>query len=326
LHEHNLKPLELIRGLHNIYPRHQGCAATIGNFDGVHRGHQSVLALLRDAAKQIGAPTCVISFEPLPAEYFAPKGKTPSRLMKLREKYLQLENAGVDQLLLLPFNSRLANTEAMDFVDQVLIEGLAIKHLLVGDDFRFGRNRSGDFEMLNQASVDHQFTIARTPTHSDAGERTSSTRIRQLLNAGDLTGAADLLGRPYAITGRVGYGAQKGRTIGFPTANIMLGNHSPPLRGVFAVTTQTNEQTTVAAIANLGVKPTVNGKRLSLEVHLLDFEADLYGKLLRIEFLHKLRDEKRFDSFDELKAAIANDEANARRWFNEHPHVLKTHS
>lgn len=318
--------MELIRGLHNIRHRHKGCAATIGNFDGVHKGHVSVLALLRETAQQMASQTCVISFEPLPAEYFSPKGNAPARLMRLREKYIQLEKQGIDQLLLLPFNRKLANTEAMAFVDRVLIKGLAIKHLLVGDDFRFGRNRAGDFNMLRQASIERQFSIAQTPTHMDSSDRISSTRIRNLLEAGDLATAFKLLGRHYAIIGYVGYGAQLGRTIGFPTANIMLGNHRPPLRGVFAVVAHLDQRVIAGGIANLGTKPTVSGKRLSLEVHLLDYQGDLYGKLLRIEFLHKLRNEIRFDSFDELKAAIANDEASARRWFENNPPVLKTHS
>ncbi len=318
--------MELIRGLHNLRSRHQSCAATIGNFDGVHRGHQSVLALLREEAQQRSLPTCVISFEPLPAEYFAPQEHTPTRLMRLREKYCRLKEQGIDQLLLLPFNRKLASTEAGDFVEQVLIKGLCIKHLLVGDDFRFGRNRAGDFALLQQSALEHQYTIARSPTYRDGEARISSTRIRSLLEAGDLATAAQLLGRTYAIQGHVGYGAQKGRTIGFPTANIILGSHCPPLRGVFAVTTRNTHGSRHAGIANLGIKPTVDGKRLSLEVHLLDFEGDLYGSLLSVEFLHKLRNEKRFDSFDELKNAIANDEANARKWFANHPDVLKTQS
>jgi riboflavin kinase/FMN adenylyltransferase len=320
------KTLELIRGVHNLRPRHQGCAATIGNFDGVHRGHQSVLHLLRSAAKQHDLPTCVVSFEPLPAEFFASAEQSPTRLMRIREKYFHLDNEGIDRLLLLPFNRKLANTEAPDFVDQVLIKGLGIKYLLIGDDFKFGRNRAGDFKLLQQASSTQGFSIDRSPTHSEGGERISSTRIRQLLRAGDLGGAATLLGRPYAIQGRVGYGAQRGRTIGFPTANIMLGNHRPPLQGVFAVTTHIGDDPAVAGIANLGMKPTVDGRRLSLEVHLLDYQADLYGRLVRIEFFHKLRNEKRFDSLDALKLAIATDEADARRWFADNPNVLKTRS
>ncbi len=319
--------MDLIRGLHNICPRHQGCAATIGNFDGVHLGHQRVLQMVRNDAAARGVRSCVISFEPLPAEFFAPADKTPTRLTGLREKYLQIKNQGIDQILMLPFNQQLANTDANTFIEKVLIDGLAIKHLLVGDDFKFGRNRSGDFNLLQNASTKFGFSIAQSPTHTEAGTRISSTRVRSMLEAGDLNQSMALLGRQYAISGRVGYGAQKGRTIGFPTANIMLGDHTPPLRGVFAVTsTRESQRAPVAGIANLGMKPTVNGTRLSLEVHLLDYAANLYGDILRVKFFHKLRDEKKFASFDELKQAIANDEANARKWFADNPAVLSTNN
>ncbi len=319
--------MDLIRGLHNIRSRHQSCAATIGNFDGVHLGHQRVLQLVREEASRVGVRSCVISFEPLPAEFFAPEGKAPHRLTGLRDKYQQIKKQGIDQLLLLPFDQQLASTDAASFVEKVLINGLAINHLLVGDDFKFGRNRTGDFNLLQGAADQYGFTIARSPTHSEAGSRISSTRVRQMLESGDLQQSVSLLGRPYAISGRTGYGAQKGRTIGFPTANIVLGNHNPPLRGVFAVTaTRENDTTPLPGIANLGVKPTVNGSRLSLEVHLLDYEANLYGEVLRVDFLHKLRNEHKFASFDELKQAIANDEANARTWFADHPAVLSTNN
>ncbi|MEM7257866.1 MAG: bifunctional riboflavin kinase/FAD synthetase [Pseudomonadota bacterium] len=315
--------MELIRGLHNLRSRHRGCAATIGNFDGVHRGHQAVLKSLHHEAQRLAVPTCVITFEPLPAEYFAPPEQAPVRLMRLRERYTLLASEGIDQLLILPFNRKLASTEAPVFVEQVLVQGLGIRYLLVGDDFKFGRHRTGDFALLQRMSETHGYSIERSPTHSDNHIRISSTRIRELLKEGDLQGAEVLLGRPYAIQGHVGYGAQRGRTIGFPTANIMLGNHRPPLNGVYAVTTDI-DGITVAGIANLGIKPTVNGKRLSLEVHLLDYQVDLYGRLLRVEFVHKLRNEKRFESFDELKTAIATDEANARSWFADNPDVMKT--
>ena len=325
--------MDLIRGLHNIRSRQQSCAATIGNFDGVHLGHQRVLQMAGAEAARKSVRSCVISFEPLPAEFFAPTGKAPARLTALREKYHQIKQQGIDQMLLLPFDRQLAGTDAQTFIQKVLINGLAIKHLLVGDDFRFGRNRTGDFNMLKRASEQYGFSIAQSPTHSESGSRISSTRVRQLLEAGELQQSVALLGRPYAITGRVGYGAQKGRTIGFPTANIVLGNHNPPLRGVFAVTatkasadspsaTQVTTTSPVPGIANLGIKPTVNGTRLSLEVHLLDYQNTLYGDVLRIEFFHKLRDEQKFASFDELKQAIANDEANARAWFAKQPGAL----
>lgn len=315
--------MELIRGLHNVLPRHRACAATIGNFDGVHVGHQRVMQLVREKANELKVNACVISFEPLPAEFFAPAGKAPPRLTGLREKYRKICKQGIDQLLLLPFNNELASTQAPDFIEKVLINGLNIKSLLVGDDFRFGRNRTGDFDLLQQVANTHGFSIAGSPTHEMLGERISSSKVRTQLAVGNLDASASLLGSPYAIEGRISYGAQKGRTIGFPTANINLGKLSPPLRGVFAVsaTVGMNKQA-MAGIANLGIKPTVNGQQLSLEVHLLDYSADIYRQLMRVEFLHKLRDEKKFSSFDELKLAIANDETNARRWFTNNTSFL----
>lgn len=308
--------MELIRGLHNIRPRHRGCAATIGNFDGVHLGHQKVIDAVCQAAKATDRPACVVSFEPLPVEYFAPAEKIQPRLTHLREKYRALQQQNIDQLLILPFASKLANTSANDFIRQVLVDGLQVGHLFVGDDFRFGHNRVGDFELLQQASTVHSFKLQRSDTHRHSDERISSTRIRKLLIDGQLELAATLLGRHYALQGRVEYGAQLGRTIGFPTANIALKNRQQPLRGVFAVNAAIDSSVTaIAGIANLGNKPTVNGTRVTLEVHLFDYSADLYGKTIRVEFLQKIRDEKKFDSFDELKQAIANDENTARQWF-----------
>lgn len=321
--------MELIRGLHNIHPRHQGCAATIGNFDGVHLGHQKVINAVCAEAQKSQRPSCVISFEPLPVEFFAPSDKTPTRLTHLREKYRALQQQNVQQLLVLPFDQKLANTTAADFIQHVLIDGLKVKHLLVGDDFRFGHNREGDFSRLKLASDQHGFTLQRSDTHRHTNERISSTRIRNLLLDGNLDTAATLLGRHYALQGRVEYGAQLGRTIGFPTANIGLRNRKLPLRGVFAVRVsiepelreQSKPTVALSGIANLGKKPTVDGTRVTLEVHLLDYSADLYGKRLRVEFLHRIRDEKKFDSFDELKQAIANDETSARQWFALNQHL-----
>lgn len=317
--------MELIRGLHNIHPRHKGCAATIGNFDGVHLGHQKVIDAVRENAQRSNLPACVISFEPLPVEYFATTD-APTRLTHLREKYRALQQQNIQQLLILPFDQKMAKTSAGDFIQQVLINGLNVRHLLVGDDFKFGHNREGDFEMLELASNRHGFSLQQSDTHRFSGERISSTRIRQLLESGDLETAATLLGRHYALQGRVEYGAQLGRTIGFPTANIGLKKRNRPLRGVFAVQVTENpglEESLVdpalpkqMGIANLGNKPTVNGTQVTLEVHLLDYTADLYGKRLRVEFLHKIRDEKKFSSIDDLKTAIANDEKSAREWFS----------
>jgi len=211
----------------------------------------------------------------------------------------------------------LANSTADQFIRQVLIDGLNTKYLLIGDDFHFGKDRQGTFATLQTASQQFGFELHQADTLSDGNERVSSTRIRKLLADGNLHRAAELLGADYSIEGRVEFGAQLGRTIGFPTANIQLKNHNPPLRGVFAVAVTGHGSQTLQGIANVGVKPTVRGVRLCLEVHLLDFQADLYHKRLRVHFLHKLRDEKKFAGLNELKAAIATDEQNARQWFSK---------
>ena len=316
--------MELIRGSYNLRQKHRGCAVTIGNFDGVHTGHQFLVDTVCRHADERQLRACVVSFDPLPVEYFLPADKHPPRLTDLREKATALANSPLDQLLLLRFNRALAETSAKDFIKKVLIEGLDTQFLMVGDDFRFGKNREGDFDVLQAASKQYGFTLQKAETVSHAGERVSSTRIRELLSNGSLDSAAELLGRHYALEGRVEYGAQLGRTIGFPTANIGLKNHRPPLRGVFAVEVSIDHNIspntssgTINGIANIGIKPTVNGERLSLEVHLMNFSGDLYGQRLRLKFLHKLRDEKKFSGLDELKAAIATDEQNAILWFSQ---------
>lgn len=308
--------MELIRGLYNLGDQHRGCAVTIGNFDGVHVGHQHLLSTVCNNANKASLRSCAVSFEPLPVEYFLPENKRPHRLTTCREKINQLSSRGLDQLLLLRFNESLANSSAEDFIKNVLIDGLNTKHLLIGDDFRFGKDRGGTFSTLQQASTQYGFTLQQAETFTVTNERVSSTRVRSLLTNGNLTTAAELLGRDYSIEGWVEFGAQLGRTIGFPTANIALNGLNPPLRGVFAVSVTGHGDHTLPGIANVGVKPTVKGVRLSLEVHLLDFSADLYRNRLRISFLHKLREERKFASLDELKAAIATDEQNARQWFS----------
>ena len=304
--------MELIRGLYNLREHQRASAVTIGNFDGVHLGHQHLIDTVCQQAAQSGLRACVVSFEPLPVEYFVTE--SPPRLTSMREKFSALRSHPLQQLLLLRFNEALAGTHADDFIKQVLIDGLDTKYLLIGDDFKFGKNREGNFATLVAAGEKYGFEIHQAQTLEMAGSRVSSTRIREELAAGNIASAAELLGRDYALEGRVEYGAQLGRTLGYPTANIGLKNHNPPLRGVFAVTAGVNGASQ-NGIANIGVKPTVHGVRLSLEVHLLDYSSDLYGKRLRITFLHKLRDEKKFAGLEELKAAIANDEQNARQWF-----------
>ncbi len=309
--------MELIRGLYNLREHHRACAVTIGNFDGIHLGHQNLIDTVCQHANMNNLRACVVSFEPLPVEFFVAKDKRPHRLTSLREKITVLGTLPVDQLLLLKFNHSLANTTAADFIRQVLIDGLNTKYLLVGDDFQFGKDREGNFDTLQAASKHYGFELQQASTLVAANDRISSTRVRALLADGDLDSAAELLGRSYSLQGRVEYGAQLGRTLGFPTANIALNDHNPPLRGVYAVgvTNTEHPQNIHNGIANIGVKPTVNGMRLSLEVHLLDFAADLYGQRLRVNFMHKLRDEKKFSGLDELKSAIATDEQNARQWF-----------
>lgn len=313
--------LELVRGLYNIQSRHRGCAATIGNFDGVHTGHAELIRRVREQARQLATRSCVISFEPLPMEYFATPENVPPRLTWFRQKWHELARHQLDQLLLLRFNRALAVTPPRDFIQQVLVDGLAIKHLLVGDDFRFGLRREGDINLLMEAGEQYGFSVQQADTVLHHDERISSTRIRTLLKAGDLEAAAVLLGHAYTLQGRVLHGAKLGRTIGFPTANLAMAGKNPPLRGVFAVRANVgNDPTALPGIANLGEKPTVDGRVLTLEIHLLDFSADLYGARLQVSFDHKIRDEQKFDSLDTLKQAIAADEASARKWFANSTH------
>ena len=303
--------MELVRGLHNLRPRHRGCVATIGNFDGVHVGHQAILALLRAHSERLGLPGCVVIFEPQPREFFAPDA-APPRLTRLREKLTLLQHNGVDRVLCLAFNRRLRELSAEQFVQQVLIDGLGVRHLEVGDDFRFGCDRSGDFAFLQQSGIAHGFTVEAANTVAESGERISSSRLRQVLAEGDFILASLLLGRPFSITGRVVYGQQLGRTIGAPTANVQLKRVNPPLHGVYRVSVEL-DGVVLKGVANIGKRPSVSGDgKAHLEVHLFDFSGDLYGRRLTVVFHQKLRDEKRFDSLDALQAAIKADFAAAR--------------
>lgn len=305
--------MEFIRGLPNLKPRHRGCAATIGNFDGVHRGHQAVIAHLEERARRLGLPSVVILFEPQPQEFFQ-GGSAPARLSRLREKLQALACTSVDRVLCLRFDPRLAGLSAMEFIERVLVDELGVRYLAVGDDFRFGKGRAGDYALLERAGRERDFTVEPMPTFSNDGERVSSTRVRDALAAGDLTRAQTLLGRPYRMSGRVAHGDKRGRTIGVPTANVHLHRRVVPIKGVYVVTVSGLGPEPVAGVANVGTRPTVDGTRALLEVHLLDFDRDIYGKHLNIDFLHKLRDERRFDSFEELKQQIARDINEAREW------------
>jgi riboflavin kinase/FMN adenylyltransferase len=305
--------MQLVRGQHNLHASHQDCAATIGNFDGVHLGHQAVFKALQEKAMHLGVPSTVILFEPQPMEFFQPQ-KAPPRLTRLREKLIHIRNCGIDRVVLLEFNQHLASLSAEAFVQQVLVDGLAIRHLYVGDDFRFGRERKGDFSLLQKAGEKQGFGVEGMDTicHDDC--RISSTRIREALAAGDFSTAEFCLGRSYQICGRVGHGNQRGRTIGFPTLNINLHRSVSPVRGVFAVHVEGLDDEALPGVANVGTRPTVDGKgRPLLEVHLFDFDRPVYGAQVGVTFIQRIRDEKKFSSFDELQQQILLDAARTRK-------------
>ena len=304
--------MQIIRGLHNLRVQHRGCVATIGNFDGVHLGHQSVFRHLLQKGRELGLPATVVTFEPQPREYFQPDG-APARLTRLREKLQAMLEVGIERVVVLEFNRRLAGMSAQQFVEELLVKGLGIRFLSVGDDFRFGQGRLGDFELLKQMGLQHHYAVENMNTYMLAADRVSSTRIRQLLTQGELSAAAQCLGRPYRICGRVSHGDKRGRTIGFPTLNVNLHRIVSPLRGVYAVRVLGLDRNPLPGVANIGNRPTVDGgTRYLLEVHLFDFTRSVYGAHVQVEFVHRLRDEKRFDSFDALRRQIDNDAASAR--------------
>ncbi len=303
--------MDIIRGLYNLRPRHRGCVATIGNFDGVHLGHQAVLGQLAERAAVLSLPAVVITFEPQPREFFTPGG-TPPRLTRFREKVQALRRFSVDRVVCLRFNAALAAMPAAEFIQRLLVDGLAARYLVVGDDFRFGAGRAGDFAMLREAGTRQDFQVAAMRNFNVDGERVSSTRIRAALARDDLAGAEKLLGRPYRMCGRVAHGDRRGRTLGFPTANIHLHRKSSPVNGVYAVEMFGLENEPLAGVANVGARPTVGGTRSQLEVHLLDFSGDIYGRHVQVDFLRKLRPEQRFDSLEALVAQIRADAVAAR--------------
>jgi len=310
--------MQLVRGLHNLRPQHRGCVATIGNFDGVHRGHQAILARLHERAAELGLPSCVVIFEPQPREFFTPD-TAPPRLSRLREKLELLAAEGVDRVLCLAFNRRFCQLSAQAFVQSVLVEGLGVRHLEVGDDFRFGCDRAGDFAFLQQSGAVQGFTVEAATTVVVDDLRVSSTRLRAALHHGDLALAERLLGRPFSLCGRVLHGQKLGRQLGAPTANVQLKRRRVPLGGVYLVSTELDGQFRTG-VANIGVRPSVSGDgRAHLEMHLLDFAGDLYGRHIRVTFHHKLRDEERFSSLDALKAAIDADIAAARAYWQGKP-------
>lgn len=303
--------MQLIRGIHNIRPEHRGCVLTIGNFDGVHLGHQAVLAQVKAQALARGVAATVMTFEPQPQELFQPD-KAPARLTNLREKCRALYAQGIDRHIVIEFNRKFANLPAREFIEQVLVAKLGVQFLVVGDDFRFGHGREGDFAMLQRAGTELGFEVVDTHSYRQQQQRVSSTAIRAALSAGDFGHAATMLGRPYAFEGRVVHGEKKGRTIGFPTANIQLKRLHSPLQGVFAVQVQTNDGKMHSGVANIGRRPTLNGEQVQLEVHLFDFASDLYGQQLRVVPTHFIRAEQKFADFAQLQQQIARDAEKAK--------------
>jgi riboflavin kinase/FMN adenylyltransferase len=307
--------MQVIRGLHNLRPEHQGCVATIGSFDGVHLGHQAVFRHLREKANEFGLPTTVITFEPQPMEFFAPES-APARLTRMREKLQVIKDAGIERVVLLEFGPKLAAMSAQAFVQELLVKGLDVRYLFVGDDFRFGRGREGNIDLLREVGQAHGFAVANMNSFAVGEARVSSTLIREALAAGDLALAERYLGRPYQICGRVAHGDARGRTIGFPTANIDLHRKVSPLHGVFAVKVSGLAETPLPGVANIGNRPTVVGDdRYLLEVHLFDFSRMIYGQHVQVVFCKRLRGEQRFDSFDQLRQQIERDSAQARIFF-----------
>ncbi|MGF1869770.1 bifunctional riboflavin kinase/FAD synthetase [Photobacterium indicum] len=312
--------MELIRGIHNIKPRHHDCVLTIGNFDGVHLGHQAVLRQVITKAQSLGLPATVMTFEPQPLELFA-ADNAPARLTRFRDKYTQLKKTGVERLLCVNFNAQFANMSAEDFVRRLLVEQLGVKFLVVGDDFRFGKGRRGNFEMLEAAGQEFGFVVVSTQSFCMLEQRVSSTAIRHALVNDQLPLAASMLGRSYSISGRVSHGRKLGRTIGFPTANVPLKRRVSPVSGVYAVEVFGVDGAPLLGVANVGHRPTVNGVRQQLEVHLFDFQSDLYGCQIEVVLHHKLRNEIKFESFDALKAQIERDAQTARVWLSERNNV-----
>ncbi|AEG94289.1 bifunctional riboflavin kinase/FAD synthetase [Ramlibacter tataouinensis] len=320
--------MQIFRGFHHpgIAP---ACALTIGNFDGVHRGHQAMLALLNSEARHRGVPSCVLTFEPHPRDYFARVQRrpelAPARIATLRDKLTELAACGVDQCVVLPFDSRLSSQVPEAFIDQVLVRGLGARYVLVGDDFRFGARRAGDYAMLDAAGQHRGFDVARMNSYEVHGLRVSSSAVREALARGDMEATAALLGRPYSISGHVVHGRKLGRELGFKTLNLRFSHWKPAASGIFVVEVHGLGDPPLPGVANLGIRPSldpndVNGGRVLLETHCLQWPAHLgaegaYGKIIRVDLLHKLHDELKYPSLDALTAGIARDCDDARAFF-----------
>ena len=329
--------MKVFRGFNHPHRASQ-CALTIGNFDGVHRGHQAMLALLKNEAAHRNVPSCVMTFEPHPRDFFAKLHNrpemAPARIATLRDKLLELERCGIDQVVVLPFDERLANQSPEDFIQSVLVKGLGVKYLLVGDDFRFGAKRAGDYAMLDAAGQRLGFDVARMNSYEVHGLRVSSSAVRDALGKGDMAGVARLLGRPYSISGHVVHGRKLGRGLGassegaedgFRTLNLRFSHWKPAASGIFTVEVHGLGPQALPGVANLGIRPSldpsdVNGGRVLLETHCLSWPTQLgleggYSKIIRVDLLHKLHDELKYDSLDALTVGIDKDCDDARAFF-----------
>lgn len=306
--------MQLIRGIHNLESKHYGCVLTIGNFDGVHLGHRQVIQALVKQARELNCKAAVMVFEPQPEELFSPE-TAPARLSRLRDKYTLLKSLGVDQLICVNFNRKFATQSPESFIEDLLVKKLGIKSLIVGDDFCFGKNRRGNYEMLSKAGKVSGFTVSDTSSYKIAEQRISSTKIRQALEEDDLAQAEIMLGRPYSIIGRVFHGDKRGRQLGFPTANVKLKRRVSPVNGVYAVKVKTNAGL-FYGVVNIGSRPTVSGVRQQLEVHIFDFNSDLYGQTIEVILLKKLRKEMNFDSLSALTEQITIDSEKARQYIS----------
>ena len=330
--------MKIFRGYqhHQLAPH---CALTIGNFDGVHRGHQAMLALLRNEAAHRGVPSCAVTFEPHPRDYFAALARkpelAPARIATLRDKLGELERCGIDQCVVLAFNAHLAAQLPEAFIQDVLVRGLGARYVLVGDDFRFGARRAGDYAMLDASGAGLGFDVARMNSYEVGQHRVSSSAVREALAQGDMVTVGALLGRPYSISGHVVHGRKLGRELGFSTLNLRFSHWKPAASGIFAVHVHGLAEQPLPGVANLGIRPSldpddVNGGRVLLETHCLDWPAGLgqegaYGKIIRVELLHKLHDELKYDSMESLKAGIAQDCDDARAFFAQ-PFLASMHT
>lgn len=303
--------MELVRGRHNLAGRHRGCVLTIGNYDGVHLGHQHMLEVLRAQAGGLQLPATVLTFEPTPLEYFA-GDRAPARLTRLREKLEALSLYGVDRVTVLRFDQRMRSVSAKEFIDDLLVEQLGVRQLVIGHDFRFARDREGNIDLLREAGARHGFGVTEVDAFELDGERVSSSLVRDALGRGDLARATVLLGRPYRIAGRVRRGRSLGRELGFPTANLALHRKVVPLWGVFAVRVSGRGLDRHPGVASLGTRPTISRGEPLLEVHLFDFDEHLYGQYLDVDFITRLRSEQRFDSIEQLVEQMHLDAAAAR--------------